>query len=126
MLGRHILMTWDGAAIAGVRTKGIRVNGEAVDMSDDDSAGWRDIFSEAGEVQVDLSISGLVKDNRLQNVAFEVEDRIHAVVLTYPDGGIITGKFFLQNYSQTGEYKEYVTFDATLLSDGAIAFTPGT
>ena len=125
-LGRNLELTWDGAVIAGVRTKGITVNGEPVDITDDDSNGWREVFDDAGQVNVELSISGLTKDDRLKVAAFDVEDRVHAVVLTYPDGGIIAGDFYLQDFSDTGEYNTYITFEATLISDGSVSFTPGT
>lgn len=124
--GKDWLLTWDGAEIGGVRTKNVAINGEALDISDDDSAGWREIWPEAGEMTVELTLSGLIKDQRLQAQAFDPETRIHAVVLTGYDGSVIAGNFYLSAYSQGFEYKGYPTFDATLMSSGVITFTPGT
>lgn len=124
--GKDWLLEWDGAAIGGVRTKNVAVNGEALDVSDDDSAGWRELWPEAGEVTVELTLNGLVKDQRLQVQAYDPETRIHAVTLTGHDGSVIHGHFYLQSYSQGLEYKGYPTFDATLLSSGIVTFTPGT
>ena len=125
-LGRNIILEWDGSEIAGVRTKGVTINGDVVDISDDDSNGWRELLPEAGEITAEFKISGLVKDDRLQVASLDHASRIHGVVLTYPDGGIVAGNFALQNYSQGIEYKGYTTFDATLLSSGPVTFTPGT
>ena len=119
-------MEWDGAAIGGVRTKNIAVNGEALDVSDDDSAGWRELWPEAGEVTVEITVNGLVKDQRLQVAAFNPEDRIKPMVLTGHDGSVIAGNFYLGSYSQGLEYKGYPTFDATFQSSGDATFTPGT
>jgi predicted secreted protein len=123
--GKDWILEWDGATIGGVRTKGVAVNGEALDISDDDSAGWREVWPEAGEVSVELKLSGLIKDQRLQAQAFDPETRIHAVTLTGNDGSVIAGNFYLQSYSQGLEYKGYPTFDASLLSSGPVTFTPG-
>jgi TP901-1 family phage major tail protein len=124
--GRKFILQWDGAEVAGVRTKGVTINGEVVDISDDDSDGWRELFPEAGEITVEFKLSGLVKDDRLQVAALEHDNRIHAATLTDPQGGIISGNFALQNYSQGLEYKGYSTMDLTLLSSGPVTFVPGT
>jgi predicted secreted protein len=124
--GKDWLLTWNGASIGGVRTKNITVNGEALDVSDDDSNGWREIWPEAGEMTVEITLSGLVKDQRLQPAAYDPESRIHAVTLTGYDGSVIAGNFYLQSYTQGLEYKGYPTFDATLMSTGVVTFTAGT
>lgn len=124
-LGRNQTLIWDGSEIAGVRTKGFSVNGEAVDISDDDSAGWREVFEEAGLITVEISLSGLAKDWRLQAVAFNTTGRSKAVTLTGDNGAIISGNFYLQDYSQGMEYSGFTTFDATLISDGVISYTAG-
>ena len=124
--GKDWILTWDGAAIGGVRTKNISVNGEALDVSDDDSNGWAEIWPEAGEMKVELTINGLIKDERLQVQAFDPETRIHAVTLTGYNGSVIAGDFYLASYSQGLEYKGFPTFDASLTSTGVVTYTPGT
>jgi predicted secreted protein len=64
-LGRQDVFTWGGASIAGVRSKGIAQSGEAIDISSDSSSGWRELLTLAGENQVTLTISGVVRDRRL-------------------------------------------------------------
>ena len=122
--GRKITMTWDGTAIAGVQEKGITLNGEPIDISADDSAGWRVLLDEAGERSVNISISGVIKGNVLRKAFFD-EAIVEAVVITYAaDGGSFTGDFNLASYSETGNYKEAVTFEAELQSTGAVTYTP--
>lgn len=124
-IGRKIVLTWDGAAIDGVREKGIALNGEPVDVTDDNSDGWREVLAEAGEHQVNVSLSGVTKSDVLKEAWFDVEDRIKAVTITYPDGGVLALNAFLGTFSETGPYNDAVTFEAELVSTGAVTFTPG-
>jgi TP901-1 family phage major tail protein len=123
-LGRKVELTWGGAEIPGVREKGISLNGEAIDVSADDSLGWRELLAEAGENQVNVSVSGVTRSAALNSDWF-AGTRTKAVEITYPDGGVIAGNFFLASYSDTGPYKDATTFEAELQSTGAVTFTPG-
>ena len=130
--GRAIGFTWgdDGASppvpfqIPGVQEKGIALNGEAVDVSADDSGGWRELLTLAGENQVDVSLSGVTREDQLKTDWF-AGNRTKAVTITYPDGGVISGTFFLASYSETGPFKDATTFEAELQSTGSVTFTPG-
>ena len=48
-----------------------------------------------------------------------------AVVLTYENGAAIAGQFFMSEYSDKGNFKDAVSFDATLMSTGTIVYTAG-
>ena len=134
--GRKVIFKWGAddspvAAEAGVRTKNLSINNEPVDVTNDDSDGWRTLLTEAGEKSVNLSLSGIVIDGGLKAEAFAdtdgspLVDLVRHVTLTYPDGGVIEGDFFLATYNETGEYNGATTFDCELQSTGAITFTPG-
>jgi len=122
-IGRKIVLTWDGAAVDGVREKGIALNGEPVDVTDDVSDGWRELLAEAGEHQVNVSLSGVTKSDTLKEAWFDVTDRIKAVTITYPDGGVLAGNFFLATFSETGPYNDATTFEAEIQSSGAVTYT---
>ena len=122
-IGRKIILTWGGANVGGVREKSAALNGEPINVSDDDSAGWREILDEAGENTVDISISGVTKDNVLK-IDWFGNTRTKPVVITYPDGGVINGDFFLASYTDTGPYNDATTFEAELQSTGAITYLP--
>jgi predicted secreted protein len=123
-LGRKIVLTWNGAAIEGVREKGIALAGEPINVSDDDSDGWRELLSEVGENTVDISLSGVIKSTALK-VDWFAGTRTRAVVITYPDGSIIAGDFMLASYNETGPYADATTFEGALQSTGEITYTPG-
>lgn len=122
-IGRKIIFTWNGAPVQGVREKGISLNGEPIDVTDDDSDGWRMLLEEAGENQVDVSLSGVTKDDVLMKDWF-AGTRTRTATLTYPDGRVISGTFFLATLSDTGPYNDADTFEAELQSTGEAAYAP--
>lgn len=122
--GRKIDFEWDGNAVAGVREKSVTLNGEPVDVSDGASNGWRELLAEAGENQVNISLSGVTKSDVLKQAWFDAEDRIKEASFTYPDGGVLSGDFYLASYNETGPYNDAVTFEAELQSSGPILFVP--
>jgi predicted secreted protein len=124
-LGRAIAFTWNGVAIPGVRSKAIKRNGAAVDVTSDENQGVRKLLeNKSAQDNIDLSISGITKVRTLMQ-DWHAGTRTRAVVITFPDGSTLSGNFFLQDYTDTGPYNEAITFEAELLSDGAIVFTPG-
>jgi predicted secreted protein len=123
-LGRKIIFTWNGATIDGVREKGIACAGEPINVSDDDSDGVRELLEEAGENTIDISLSGVLKSTALKQDWFN-GNVLRAVTMTYPDGSVLAGDFFLASYNETGAYNDATTFEGALQNSGAVTFTPG-
>ena len=65
ILGRDAQLTIAGQTIAGVTTKGLSIANEAVDVTDDDSSGFRTLMAQSGTSTLDLSVSGVVKNLEL-------------------------------------------------------------
>jgi predicted secreted protein len=122
-LGRKVVFTWGGAAVLGVREKGVAVNGEPIDITSDENNGWRTLLDEPGESSVDISISGVTKDHTFLTDMFAGTLQ-KPVTVTYPNGAILTGTFHLASTSDTVPYKEAQTFEASLQSTGPVTFTP--
>lgn len=127
-IGRDLVVKDAGVSpavtVAGVRTKGVNINAEPVDVTDDDSSGWRELLDEPGQKQVDLSLSGVTDDDTwrakmMTSIATQAHEDME---ITYPDGGTLTGKFFIASYNETGEYNGAVTFEMELQSSGTITF----
>jgi predicted secreted protein len=123
-VGRNVVLTWGGTGISGVKEKTFSLNNEPIDITSDDDAGWRNILGTPGQKQVELKVSGVTKDRDLIADWFSSQ-LTQAVVLTYENGATITGQFFLSEYSDKGNFKDAVSFDATLMSTGAIVYTAG-
>jgi predicted secreted protein len=125
-VGRKIKFRWGtpAAEIPGVREKGVTLNGEAIDISADDSNGWRELLADPAQAQVDVSLSGVTKTHTLKADWF-AETRTKYAEIEYDDGAKIAGQFYLSNYAETGVYNDAATFEATLQSTGVITYTPG-
>jgi predicted secreted protein len=126
--GRTLQLRWGtvpGVAIAGVREKGIAFAGEAIDISADEDAGWRKLLEIPGQNQIDITVSGVTKNDALK-VDFMTGNRTKTMTITYPSGGVLTGEFFLANYTDTGTYNDATTFEATFQSTGTPTWAPPT
>lgn len=130
-IGRDLLLEYstDGGTtyttLAGVISKSVAINQEPVDVTTDDADGWRTLLAEPGTRSVDLSVSGVTESDYLReqitvgtsSVAFE------DIRITYPNGDTITGSFFLNSLTETGETTAGVTFEGSLQSSGEITYT---
>lgn len=133
-VGRH-LHVYRGAdspqiLVAGVREKGIELNGEPVDVTNDDSLGWRSLLDIGQINMVNIPVSGVLVNDSLRADWFSGASaeghRMKPTTFRYPDGGEITGDFYLADYSETGAHDGEVTFEATFQSSGAVVYTaPG-
>ena len=47
-VGRKIIFTWGGQQIDGVREKSAALNGEPIDVTADESDGWRELLAKSG------------------------------------------------------------------------------
>lgn len=121
--GREVDFEWDGATVLGIREKSAALNGEPINVTSDEDSGWQTLLTIAGENKVEISISGVSKDVRLKTAWF-TGDRTNTVTLTYPNGDILTGTFYLASFKQGMPYKDAMTFEAALQSSGEVTFTP--
>lgn len=114
--------------VAGIREKGITLGGEAIDITNDDSNGWRALLDAAGVNSVDISCSGVLENDTLRADWFAgastADRRMQAATFEFPDGATIAGEFYLQGYSETGSHDGEVTFECTFMSNGAVTYTP--
>lgn len=123
--GRNVLLAIGGSPVAGLRTKNLTVNKENIDISDDNSLGWRELLAEDGERSIDIACDGIRKDDDLLAISM-TDNNIVAATLTYPDGGVLSGDFKLSAYSEGAGYKEGATFSCTLSSSGTVTYTEPT
>lgn len=128
--GRLVLVKRAGATLGGVRTKSISINGAAIDITTDDDAGIRKIMEVPGQLDIDITVSGILLGGSLRSTAMSTSDRVAAMEFIYPgfEGSPanthgFTGDFYLESYTETGEYQGAVTFEATFKSAGIITLT---
>jgi TP901-1 family phage major tail protein len=115
-------------AVAGIREKTVSLNGEAVDITNDDSNGWQTKLDVAQVNSVEISCSGVLLDDSLRQDWFggasATGERMKPTTFEYPDDATIAGNFYLQEYSETGNHDGEITFEATFVSSGVVAYTP--
>jgi TP901-1 family phage major tail protein len=112
--------------IGGLRTRRIALNADTVDVTDAESAGrWRELLGGAGLRRASVSGTGIFKDQAsdilLRQVLFDGLLRNWQIVI--PGLGVLEGPFQISNLDYRGEHAAEVTFDISLDSAGALAFT---
>jgi len=122
-VGRKLLITKDGTNIASVRTKTITINNEAIDVTTDDSSGFRTLLAEAGQSQIDLSVEGLTDNDELIEAAANGTALIATYTIEFPSGATISGDFRLNNLEIGAEYNAAITFTAEIHSTGSYTYT---
>lgn len=120
--GRNLELKWGTAEIPGVREKGLSLNGEPINVTSDEDSGRRMLLTVSAEDEVNVTLSGVTKSNTLKAAWFS-NARTETVTITYPNGDVIEGSFFLASYTDNGPYNDATTFDAELRSTGEVTFT---
>ena len=129
--GKDLLIrAGDGAggftAVAGLRARQIALNAETVDVTNADSAGrWRELLAGAGVRRAAISGAGVFRDQssdlRLRQLFFD--GMIETFQVVVPDFGTIEGPFQITALEYRGDHAGEVTFDMSLDSAGALAFS---
>lgn len=111
--------------VAGLRSKRLAFNAEAVDVTDAESAGrWRELLGGAGVQRASISGAGLFKDqasDELVRSAFFGGTIVTWQVLI-PAFGTVSGSFQITALDYSGEYNGEVRFEIALESAGALTF----
>jgi TP901-1 family phage major tail protein len=121
-------MTSDGQfeTIAGLRATRVSFNAETVDVTSLESqGGWRELLSGAGVRSASISGSGVFKDEgtdeRARQLFFDGETPDFQVII--PDFGIVEGPFQVTAVEYAGSHNGEATYELSLASAGALAFT---
>lgn len=115
--------------VAGLRSTSMTINDEAVDITNKDSGGWRELLAGAGVKNVSVSGSGVFKNSQAE---LDVQAKIMATPsvianweLEFENGAKFAGAFQVTQLQYTGEHNGERTYTWTLESSGTIAFTAG-
>lgn len=126
-VGRNLQIKQGTSVLAGIRTKGVSINREAIDITADDDAGYRTLLAEAGQMSLDISIDGITKDATLRAAVMSSTDiTLTGITIEYPNGDVISGTFMLVSLEESGTYNDAVTFTGSLQSSGEWTYTAAT
>ena len=129
--GRDMLVKIKNSAgefvtLAGLRSKAFRLNAQAVDITNTDSAqGWKELLPGAGVKSAEISGAGVFRDTEsdaLARTAF-FEQSVETYRFIIPDFGVVEGPFLLTSLSYAGTYQGEATYELTLMSPGAPNFS---
>ena len=129
--GRDMLVKIKNSAgefvtLAGLRSKAFRLNAQAVDITNTDSAqGWKELLPGAGVKSAEISGAGVFRDTEsdaLARTAF-FEQSVETYRFIIPDFGVVEGPFLLTSLSYAGTYQGEATYELTLMSAGAPNFS---
>ncbi len=108
--------------VAGLRTTQMTVNAETVVVTNQGSAGWRELLSGAGVRSVSLSGSGVftgsVAEARLK--ANALAGQIDDYQVSFESGETVTGKFLITRLDYAGDFNGERTYTLALESSGAV------
>ncbi|MBU3887448.1 MULTISPECIES: phage major tail protein, TP901-1 family [Methylosinus] len=130
--GKDLLLKVDDGSgafisVAGLRTRRLSLNAEAVDVTDAESSGrWRELLDGAGVKRASLAGTGIFKDQASDGLIRQLffDGVLRQWKLVVPDFGVMTGSFQITSLDYRGEHNAEMTFDIALESASAISFTP--
>ncbi len=114
------------ATVAGMRSRRIAFNAEAVDVTDFESTGlWRELLAGSGVQRASINGSGIFKDAASDASIREIffNSAIVPWQVIVPDFGTIEGLFQVTSLEYAGSHNGEVSFEMSLESAGSLTFT---
>lgn len=125
--GRDFIIKLATVKIAAVQSKTATHAREAVDVTNDDSNGWRTLLPNPGVRSMDVSVEGVATEDNYQIILDEWAGIVNsAITIEHADGSVASAAngFFLGNVEFSGTNDGHVAFTASLQSSGAVTITP--
>jgi TP901-1 family phage major tail protein len=112
--------------VAGLRATRISFNAESIDVTSLESqGGWRELLAGAGVKSAAISGSGVFKDaatdERARQIFFDGLTPEFQVII--PGFGTVEGAFLISSIEYAGSHNGEATYEMSLASAGALAFT---
>jgi len=111
------------STLAGMRTTSMTVNAEIVDVTNKDSAGWRELLSGAGVRRMSVSGAGVFADSQAESLM-----RSHALAgsvanyqIVFENGDLFSGAFQVASLDYSGDHNGERTYTLSLESAGPVS-----
>ena len=128
--GRRLEIKQGGTAIARCQETSISISGAGIEITDNQSSGWRTYDDDVGARSVDISISGVAtlaaSPLRVALLAASPTLLLTDITVEYPDGEVLSGNFWLESLEESGSAtgNDPIKFSAEMKSSGVITRTP--
>ena len=110
------------STIAGLRTTQLSINGQAVEITNKGSGGWRELLSGAGVRSVSVAGAGVFTGSsaeaRLKTSA--LSGAIDDYALSFESGDQMTGRFLVTRLDYSGDYNGERAYTLALESSGQV------
>lgn len=123
--GRDFTISKNSVVIAGLRENSVSFDGSPVNTTSKEDSGFRTLGDFSGEKSFDLSASGVLKDDVLQDLAMTHNSTLLLtdVTVDFADGATISGDVFLASAEFAGAHDGENTYTVSLQSSGAWTYT---
>lgn len=108
--------------IVALRTTDLTVNGQAVDVTTRDSAGFRELVAGAGIASLQVKGDGVVTDSTSFGTLADrcTAQSLNAMTVHFGAAGTYTGLFQLTQFDIKGGYNDAQTYGMTFESSGSL------
>ena len=129
--GKDLLLKLDSngsgtfVTVAGLRSRVLAFNAQAIDITDMESAGeWRELLDGGGIKRAGITGSGIFRDAASDALLrqYFFDGTIRDFEVTIPDFGVLTGRFQITALEFTGRHDGELFFDMALESAGQLSF----
>lgn len=124
--GRDFEILLSGDVIAAIQAKTSTYSREAVDVTNDDSDGWRTVLPEHGVKGAAVSVEGVATDDNYDIMMDEWLGITNSLItIRNSDGSTAEAEygFFLASLEVSGGHDGHVAFTATYESSGQVTIT---
>lgn len=125
--GRAFTFDWDSTTLVGVRSRGLTITNDYVDVTTDDDSGWRTLLDDPGLRSIEVTISGITSDEVLLDAIMSASISSTSLQATLPtdlaSAGSVSGSFLISSFEQTADHDGSVEFSATFMSNGEVTYT---
>lgn len=113
--------------VAGLRSTGLTINGETVDVTDKDAAGLRQLLDGGGVTSFSVTGAGVFKDDASQTLleSRAIVKSLDNYQVVFDGGRTYEGAFQVTTVDYAGEYNGEHTYSITLESHDDLTITPG-
>lgn len=111
--------------VAGGREHGIKINNEPIDVTDKQSAGWRELMADVSMRSVDVDFSGLWDSAALVAAALAANTTtlLSGYEVRVEGLGVFAGNFFMASVEVGTPHDDATEQSGSLQSSGAITWT---
>lgn len=123
-----LLKIGDGSAtpvystVAGLKTTQLSINGDAVEVTNKGSGGWRELLSGAGVRSVSVTASGIFTGSaaEAQVKSLALSGTLDSYQLSFESGDQLQGQFLVTRLEYAGDFNAERNYTLALESSGEV------